>query len=92
MTFHLTCVHIIFSSVWVAEWPPLKKYLLTQLTIYSHCTLTICALGIFHSGFEGWIWVLIASVPVLCMHFIFILFITGAICRRVRITYHHLMV
>ena len=20
MTFHLTCVHIIFSSVWVAEW------------------------------------------------------------------------
>ena len=22
MTFHLTCVHIIFSSVWVAEWLP----------------------------------------------------------------------
>ena len=22
MTFHLTCVHIIFSSVSVAEWPP----------------------------------------------------------------------
>ena len=23
VTFHLTCVHIIFSSVLVAEWPPL---------------------------------------------------------------------
>ena len=23
MTFHLTCVHIIFSSILVAEWPPL---------------------------------------------------------------------
>ena len=22
MTFHLTCVHISFSSVSVAEWPP----------------------------------------------------------------------
>ena len=22
VTFHLTCVHIIFNSVWVAEWPP----------------------------------------------------------------------
>ena len=25
MKFHLTCVHIIFSSVWVADWPPLGK-------------------------------------------------------------------
>ena len=25
VTFHLTCVHIIFSSVWVAEWPPFGK-------------------------------------------------------------------
>ena len=25
MTFHLTCVHIIFSSVLVAEWPPFGK-------------------------------------------------------------------
>ena len=22
MTFHLSCVHIILSSVWVDEWPP----------------------------------------------------------------------
>ena len=25
VTFHLTCVHIILSSVWVAEWPPFGK-------------------------------------------------------------------
>ena len=25
VTFHLTCVNIIFSSVWVAEWPPFVK-------------------------------------------------------------------
>ena len=25
VTFHLMCVHIIFSSVWVAEWSPFGK-------------------------------------------------------------------
>ena len=25
MAFHLTCVHIILCSVWVAEWPPFGK-------------------------------------------------------------------
>ena len=25
LTFHLTCVYIIFSLVWVAEWPPIGK-------------------------------------------------------------------
>ena len=25
VTFNLTCVHIIFSSDWVAEWPPFGK-------------------------------------------------------------------
>ena len=25
MRFHLTCFHIIFSSVWVAERPPFEK-------------------------------------------------------------------
>ena len=25
MTFHLMCVHIIFSSVSIAEWPPFGK-------------------------------------------------------------------
>ena len=25
MTFNLTCVHIMFSSLGVAEWPPLEE-------------------------------------------------------------------
>ena len=25
VTVHLTCIHIIFSSFWVAEWPPFGK-------------------------------------------------------------------
>ena len=25
VTFQLTCIHIISSSVWVAEWPPFGK-------------------------------------------------------------------
>ena len=33
VTFNLMCVHITFSSVWVAEWSPLGKELLTRLTI-----------------------------------------------------------
>ena len=31
-----------FSSVWIAEWPPFRKELLTRLTICSLCILTIC--------------------------------------------------
>ena len=45
MTFHLACVHIIFSSVSVAEWPPFGKWLLTRLIICSLCILTICILN-----------------------------------------------
>ena len=37
MTFHLTCVHIIFSLVLVAEGPSFGKKLLTRLTIRSLC-------------------------------------------------------
>ena len=55
-------VHINFSSVWVAEWPPSLKELLTRLTICSLCLLTITLTMI-----EGWIWVPIASVPGLCI-------------------------
>ena len=33
VTFHLTCVHNIFNSVWVAEWPPFGKELPTLLAI-----------------------------------------------------------
>ena len=42
VTFHLTCVHIILSSVSVAQWPPFGKKLLTRLTICSICILTFC--------------------------------------------------
>ena len=66
-TFHLMCVHIIFSSVWVAEWPPFGKELLTRLTICSLCILTIYNSIISRFGFEGGIWILIAHVPGLCI-------------------------
>ena len=56
---HNICSYYFFSSVWVAEWPPFGKQLLTRLTICFHCILTI--------GFEGWIWVLLASVPRKCV-------------------------
>ena len=45
MKFRLVCVHITFSSVWVAEWPPIGKELLTRLIICSHCILTSCNLS-----------------------------------------------
>ena len=47
MTFHFMCVHIILSSVSVAEWPPFGKKLLTRLTICSLCILTICNMSYF---------------------------------------------
>ena len=46
-------VHIIFSSVSVAEWPPFGKELPTRLTI---CYLVFCLfviLVICRFGFEG---------------------------------------
>ena len=67
MKFHLMCVHITFSSVLVAEWPPFGKTLLTWVTIYSLCILTICN----NSYFSFWFWGvdlgLIALVPDLCI-------------------------
>ena len=50
VTFHLMCVHIVFSSVWVAEWPSFGKELLTRFTICSLCILNICNF-ISHIGF-----------------------------------------
>ena len=40
-------IHIILSSVLVAEWPPFRKEPLTRLTICSLCILTICNLSDF---------------------------------------------
>ena len=62
---HLTCVHIIFSSVSVAEWPPFWKELPTRLFVGSLCILTF--------GFEGGVWVLIAPTPGHCILVTFII-------------------
>ena len=71
MTFHLTCDHIIFSSVSVAEWPPFL-----ELAAYSvdlmfsfvfRLFVTLLNLVISRFGLEGWIWFLIASFPDLCI-------------------------
>ena len=47
MTFHLTCVHIIFSSVSVAEWPLFRRRLLARLAVCSLCVLAVCNNGCF---------------------------------------------
>ena len=47
VTFHLTCVHINFTFVSVAEWLPFGKYILTRLTLCSLCVLTICNISYF---------------------------------------------
>ena len=51
-----------FSSVWVAEWPPLGNSFSLGLP---HIPFYLSVISFF--GFEGWIWVLIASVPGLCI-------------------------
>ena len=74
MTFQLMCVHayVIFSSIWFAEWSPFGNELLTRLTICSLCIfLLFVVIVISRFGFEGWILVLIASVPGLCTLFYF---------------------
>ena len=67
VTFYLMCVHIIFSSVVVAEWPPVRKELLTRLVVCSLCILTtvFVILVIPRFGFDGWNWVPIASVIII---------------------------
>ena len=47
VTFQFTCVHIIYSSVLVAEWPPFGKELLIRLTTCSLFILTICSFSYF---------------------------------------------
>ena len=54
MTFHPKLVHIIFSSVWVAERPSFGKELFTRLTLCSLCILTICNISYF-PGFVFWL-------------------------------------
>ena len=66
MTFHLMFVNIIFSLVWVAEWPSFEKELLNRLTIWYLCILTICNFSFFRFSFEGVILVLIDLVSGHC--------------------------
>ena len=63
MSFHNMYVHIMFSSVQVAEWPPFGNELLTRLNICSLCILTLVIVFFSHLGLEGGIWDLIAPLP-----------------------------
>ena len=55
MTFHLMCVHLIFSSVSVAEWPPFGKQLLTRFLdhVFSLYFDYLYLLVISHFGFRA---------------------------------------
>ena len=54
VTFHLMFVHYTFSSLWVAEWPPIGKELPIRLTLFSHCILSICYFPVLvmRAGFD----------------------------------------
>ena len=56
-------VHIIFSSVWAAEWLPFWKELFTQFSICSLCIVTICNFSYLPFWFLGGNRSLIALVP-----------------------------
>ena len=64
--------HTVFISflVWFGL---LSGHLMGNSCSLSHCSLTICDSSISRFGFEGWIWVQIASVPDLCIHFTFLM-------------------
>ena len=60
MTFHLMCVHIILSSVWVAEWQPFGKKLLTRLTIcfflyFDYLSFQLFPVLVLRAGFGSWL-------------------------------------
>ena len=61
MTFPLTCVHII-----LVRFRLLSGHLLGNSCSLG-CIFTICNIRYILFGFEGWSWVLIASVPDLCI-------------------------
>ena len=60
MTFRFMFVHIIFSLVWVAEWPPFKKAAHSVNHVF---TLYFEYLVISCFGLMGWILVWIVPVP-----------------------------
>ena len=52
VTFHLVCVHVIFCSVWVAEWPSFGNELLTRLTM---CYIKMYFDYMYFSYFPFWL-------------------------------------
>ena len=63
--------------------PTFWEKLLTRLTICYLCVLSTCNFSI---GFGGWIWVLIASVPDLCIHVLPL----KPLVNKVKFTWSHL--
>ena len=62
---------LISNFLCLDEWPPFRKALLTWLTVYSLCILTICNFGCFPFWFRGPGVVLLAPVPGHCLHLTF---------------------
>ena len=57
VTFHLTFVHIMLSSVWVAEWPPFGEIAAHSVDhMFSKCILTIVILVISRFGLRAGFW------------------------------------
>ena len=67
--FQFMFVHYPFSSVWVAEWPFLGKYMPARLAICSHCILSICNIYLFP------VLVLRAGFAFRLLQFLFIVFL-----------------
>ena len=67
-------VHFIFSSVLGAEWPPFGKEMFPRRSYVLFVFCLFVTLVISRTGFEGWIWVLTASAPDLCIHFTYFTF------------------
>ena len=67
MAFHFMYVHIIFSSVWVAQWPPFGKSCSLGCPLVHFVFRLLEILVISSFDFESWVWVLTASVPDNCL-------------------------
>ena len=65
--FHIMFVHYTFSSVWVAEWPPLGLIAARSVSnLFSLCFVYLQYLIISCFGFKSGICILVAPVPVHC--------------------------
>ena len=71
MTFHLTCVHIVLVRFRLLSGHLLGNSCSFDKPYVFSSSVTICISVLSRFGFEGWIWVLIASVPDLCIVYCF---------------------